>query len=328
MNEKNTALAEKLRMPTPKDRVKFRVGFKSRDESQACMLAYVDARYVMDTLDDIIGADNWDLDYREIHGNLFCIITVTWPDGSKTSKMDCGTETDVEKEKGQASDAFKRAAVHFGIGRDLYGLPDYWAPINEYGYAEKNWTPPGWGADAGTTPPTTEPHQAPSHPTTTNPQPEPATDLHSAADIADLQEYADSVVERASQTAPDTPKTPEMAPKSADNAPQVNNQGLKEGTPPEDELLNIENLILVAQTEKSWLLLPVKHEDKKVDKDFSGHFWVPKSKVPGGLELTSSGKSPVDNQPREIYKARIPEWLCEQALPDGSFRFKEDELPF
>ena len=95
MNEKNTALAEKLRLPTPKDRVKFRVGYKSRDESQACMLAYVDARFVMDTLDDIIGADNWDLEYHEIRGGLFCKITVTWPDGSTSSKMDCGTETDV-----------------------------------------------------------------------------------------------------------------------------------------------------------------------------------------------------------------------------------------
>ena len=64
MNENNTVLVEKLRLPTPKDRVKFRVGYKSRDESQACMLAYVDARYVQDTLDDIIGADNWNLEYH------------------------------------------------------------------------------------------------------------------------------------------------------------------------------------------------------------------------------------------------------------------------
>ena len=53
MSENNTALAEKLRLPTPKDRVKFRVGFKNREETQACMLGYVDARYVQDTFDDI-----------------------------------------------------------------------------------------------------------------------------------------------------------------------------------------------------------------------------------------------------------------------------------
>ena len=312
MNEKNTALAEKLRLPTPKDRVKFRVGYKSRDESQACMLAYVDARFVMDTLDDIIGADNWDLEYHEIRGGLFCKITVTWPDGSTSSKMDCGTETDVEKEKGQASDAFKRAAVHFGVGRDLYGLPDYWAPINEYGYADKNWTPPGWGADAGHLPTATEPQQAPSHPTTTPSQPESASDL---------QEYADSVVKKAAQIAPDSPKTPEMAPTSADNAPQVDNQGLKEGTPPEAELWNIENLILIHETDKSWLLLPEHYEDKKDDKEFVGHFWVPKSEVPGGLELMKSENSPIDSQPRNIYKAKIPAWLCEKKLPNGSDRF-------
>ena len=309
MNEKNTALAEKLRLPTPKDRVKFRVGFKNRDNTQACMLGYVDARYVQDTFDDIIGADNWDLEYHEIMGSLFCKITVTWPDGSTSSKMDCGTETDVEKEKGQASDAFKRAAVHFGIARDLYDLPDYWAPINEYGYADKNWTPPGWGADAGHLPSATEPQQAPSHPTTTPSQPESASDL---------QEYADSVVKKAAQIAPDSPKTPEMAPTSADNAPQVDNQGLKDETPPDKDVLVIQNLLLLHETDKSWLLLPNKYSDQKDDKEFTGKFWVPKSVVPQPNRVINS----------ENHTAMIPRWLCEQPAPDGGFRYKEDELPF
>ena len=313
MNEKNTALAEKLRLQTPKDRVKFRVGFKSRDESQACMLAYVDARYVMDTLDDIIGADNWDLEYHEIRGGLFCKITVTWPDGSTSSKMDCGTETDVEKEKGQASDAFKRAAVHFGIARDLYGLPDYWAPINEYGYAEKNWTPPGWGADAGHVPTATEPKQAPSHPSTTASQPE---------SVSDLQELADNVTKKASDVAPenypDGYLKPKTAPTSADNAPQVDNQGLKDETPPDKDVLVIQNLLLLHETDKSWLLLPNKYSDQKDDKEFTGKFWVPKSVVPQPNRVINS----------ENHTAMIPRWLCEQPAPDGGFRFKEDELPF
>ena len=309
MSENNKALAEELRQPTPRNRVKFRVGFKSRDESQACMLGYVDARYVQDTLDDIVGADNWDLEYHEIRGGLFCKITVTWPDGSTSSKMDCGTETDVEKEKGQASDAFKRAAVHFGIARDLYGLPDYWAPINEYGYAEKNWTPPGWGADAGAAPPNTEPKQAPSHPTTTTPQPDPASDL---------QEFADNVIKKASQTAPDSPIAPKTAPTSADNAPQVDNQGLKDETPPDKNVLVIQNLLLLHETDKSWLLLPNKYSDQKDDKEFTGKFWVPKSEVPQPNRVINS----------ENHTAMIPRWLCEQPAPDGGFRFKEDELPF
>ena len=58
--------------------------------------------------------------------------------------MDCGTESNVEKQKGEASDAFKRAAVQFGIGRDLYNLPTYRAEMTEYNgkhYPPKNWRP-------------------------------------------------------------------------------------------------------------------------------------------------------------------------------------------
>jgi hypothetical protein len=62
------------------------------------------------------------------------------------SKMDCGTESNVEKQKGEASDAFKRAAVQFGIGRDLYNLDNskYRAEMTEFNgkwYPPKNWRP-------------------------------------------------------------------------------------------------------------------------------------------------------------------------------------------
>ena len=72
---------------------------------------------------------------------------------------------------------------------------------------------------------------------------------------------------------------------------------------------------------------PQKHEDKKGDKSVTGKFWIPKSQVPDGLSVTSSSNSPVDNVPREIYKANIPKWLCDE-LVNGKPRFIENDTPF
>jgi len=140
----------KLQVETPKDERKYRVGntFDYSGKKYANMLCYVDARYVMDTLDRLVGSANWDNEYFEIKGNLFCRITIRYEreDGSigKVSKMDCGTESNVEKQKGEASDSFKRCAVHFGIGRDLYSSGNYRVEMNEYKgkwYPPKDWKP-------------------------------------------------------------------------------------------------------------------------------------------------------------------------------------------
>jgi len=137
---------------TPENERKYRVGntFMHNNVKVANMLCYVDARYVQDKLDEVIGVGNWASDFLEIKGNLFCRITITFlrDDGEVgiISKMDCGTESNVEKQKGEASDAFKRAAVQFGIGRDLYSLDNskYRAEMTEYNgkwYPPKNWKP-------------------------------------------------------------------------------------------------------------------------------------------------------------------------------------------
>ena len=142
----------KLLDKTPENERKYRVGntFMHNNVKVANMLCYVDARYVQDKLDEVIGVGNWASDFLEIKGNLFCRITITFlrDDGEVgiISKMDCGTESNVEKQKGEASDAFKRAAVQFGIGRDLYGLDNskYRAVMTEYygkWYPPKNWKP-------------------------------------------------------------------------------------------------------------------------------------------------------------------------------------------
>ena len=147
---KEKDLNKKLSAKTPDSERKYRVGntFDYQGKKFANMLCYVDARYVQDKLDEVIGTGHWSSDFMEIKGSLFCRITISFlrNDGEIgiVSKMDCGTESNVEKQKGEASDAFKRSAVQLGIGRDLYNLPSYRAEMNEYNgkhYAPKNWRP-------------------------------------------------------------------------------------------------------------------------------------------------------------------------------------------
>jgi hypothetical protein len=90
-------------------------------EYGATMVAYIDARHVQDMLDDVCGAENWQNKYEVVNNNLFCQIGIKC-DGEWVWKSDCGTESNMEKVKGEASDAFKRAAVQWGIGRFLYSL--------------------------------------------------------------------------------------------------------------------------------------------------------------------------------------------------------------
>ena len=135
----------KLNVATPKDEIKYRPGstFNWSEKKFARMLAYVDARYIQDKLDSIVGVGNWSNSfYRDEKGILFCTITIRYirEDGTCVSidKTDCGTESNVEQQKGEVSDAFKRCAVHYGLARDLYNLPDpkgfkYVAEMNQKG---------------------------------------------------------------------------------------------------------------------------------------------------------------------------------------------------
>jgi hypothetical protein len=84
-------------------------------------VAYIDARQVMDLLDEVVGPENWQDHYREVAGKVYCDLSIHVEDEWIT-KSDCGTASHFEAEKGQASDAFKRAAVKWGIGRFLYQL--------------------------------------------------------------------------------------------------------------------------------------------------------------------------------------------------------------
>ncbi len=104
------------------DEIDVRVG--SVSQKGATLLLYKDARCDMNILDETVGPGNWQRDHKEVKGNLYCGVGL-W-DEQKTAwvwKWDCGTESYTEKEKGEASDSFKRACFNWGIGRELYTAP-------------------------------------------------------------------------------------------------------------------------------------------------------------------------------------------------------------
>lgn len=86
------------------------------------LLLYQDARCGMDILDESIGSDKWQKEYYEVKGNVYCKIGIL-TDNGWVWKADCGMESNVDAAKGEASDAFKRACVSWGIGRELYSGP-------------------------------------------------------------------------------------------------------------------------------------------------------------------------------------------------------------
>ena len=103
------------------------------------LLLYKDARVDMKLLDETYGAMNWQRTHEVINGNLFCNIEI-WDNEKKqwVRKQDVGTESYTEKEKGQASDSFKRAGFNWGIGRELYTAPFIWVDLKEGEYYDKD----------------------------------------------------------------------------------------------------------------------------------------------------------------------------------------------
>lgn len=114
-----------LKLNTPLDisEIDFRVQSVNKG-GYATILAYKDARVDMKRLDDVCGVEFWQKKYDLIDNHLFCSVGIYNEKlGQWIWKQDVGTESNTEKEKGEASDAFKRACFNLGIGRELYDYP-------------------------------------------------------------------------------------------------------------------------------------------------------------------------------------------------------------
>ena len=130
-----------LQQPTPLDEIKWKCQSINRNTGKATMVAYTDARLVRRILDEALGIFGWECTYtRDEKGVLFCALTITSPDGTKVTKEDCGVPSEFEKEKGEVSDAFKRACFTFGICADLYDLDIHYVDCEQR--SDGNWKAP------------------------------------------------------------------------------------------------------------------------------------------------------------------------------------------
>jgi hypothetical protein len=131
-----------LKRPFPVGQLKWRKGFKGGKD-----LVYIDARVVMNRLDDVFGSAGWMTEYQNMGDRMICKLSCRIK-GEWITKSDGAGDTDIEGDKGGISDALKRAGVQWGIGRYLYypnafdsnRIPADWATPEGYDklMAERN----------------------------------------------------------------------------------------------------------------------------------------------------------------------------------------------
>ena len=109
------------------DEIECRVG--TVNEKGLSLLLFKDARVDQKILDETFTPFGWRRTHQSIDGNLYCMVEI-WDKekGQWIAKQDVGTTSYSEKEKGQASDSFKRACFNWGLGRELYTAPFIWIP--------------------------------------------------------------------------------------------------------------------------------------------------------------------------------------------------------
>jgi hypothetical protein len=131
-------LFDALSAPFASEEIEWRVGSTTQAKDKGMALAYLNARAVMDRLDSVCGPENWQCNYSPAPGvAIICNIGVRVPAGDWIWKADGAGATDVEGEKGMLSDALKRSAVRWGIGRYLYELDSPWVALEPSGRSYK-----------------------------------------------------------------------------------------------------------------------------------------------------------------------------------------------
>ena len=123
-----------LKKPFHPSLVHWRVGSTNKAKTKCIPLAYIDARDVMRRLDGMIGPENWQDEYTEtLKGRIICRLGIRVND-EWIWKSDGAGETGFEGDKGAISDAFKRAAVKWGIGQYLYAIKTGWIELKNERY--------------------------------------------------------------------------------------------------------------------------------------------------------------------------------------------------
>ena len=111
--------------------IQVREGQKNKAKTMKALLLYKDARADMDRLDEEFPNNGWQRDHKDVHGVSYCGVGI-WDDEKRcwVWRWDAGEKSQTSPEKGEASDAFKRACVNWGIGRELYTAPQMWVDAN------------------------------------------------------------------------------------------------------------------------------------------------------------------------------------------------------
>jgi hypothetical protein len=150
--QRDLSTADRLRQPFDPLEVKWKA--QAVKNNRALAVAYIDARVVMDRLDDVLGVGGWSDVYEVLPGgSVVCRLTAVI-DGREVTKTDVGSPSEQpdegDKMKAAFSDALKRAAVKLSVGRYLYRLPHQWV---DYDPVKKQFarTPdlPSWAFPGG-----------------------------------------------------------------------------------------------------------------------------------------------------------------------------------
>lgn len=125
-------LMQALKAPFPEKDIEWRLAQcgKSGDKIWAQCLAYIQARAVMDRLDEVVGPERWRVNYNILPSGVICKLGVEFA-GTWVDKEDGSDVTDIEAFKGGISSALKRAGSAWGVGRYLYDLEAGFAEIVE-----------------------------------------------------------------------------------------------------------------------------------------------------------------------------------------------------
>lgn len=138
---------DQLKAEFPRQAISWRAQSVTKDGTKAMALAYIDARDVMQRLDEVCGPAGWQCRYPHATVKTVCEIGILH-NGEWIWKADGAGDSDIEAEKGALSDAFKRAAVRWGVGRYLYDTQTPWVPCESYKKGDRfvwsKWTADPW----------------------------------------------------------------------------------------------------------------------------------------------------------------------------------------
>ena len=134
MNEEE--IQKKLLEPFYPNEIEWRIGATNSNKTSGIALPYITNRAIMNRLDEIFGVFGWKNEFIVNDKSKICGISIKIKDVWIT-KYDGADDTTVEATKGGISNAMKRAAVQWGIGRYLYKLPTMWVSIEQNGKSYK-----------------------------------------------------------------------------------------------------------------------------------------------------------------------------------------------